>query len=198
MAEADAFEAALGALDRKERTAHELAAWLKGRGFGLDEIEAALRRLFETEVLDDERFARRYAEDKRELSGWGRGADPRGSRWRAASRSTRSRRSSRRIPTATSSTAPAEILDPPRAARSTTTPTGSARSSTSPAGATTTRSPTRRCEAPDAAHARVRATSSQARARPLARSAARDYDAWSDRRSRDDANDQLFHAFDDY
>ena len=37
----------------------------------MDEIEAALRRLFETEVLDDERFARRYAEDKRELSGWG-------------------------------------------------------------------------------------------------------------------------------
>jgi regulatory protein len=71
MAEADAFEAALGALDRKERTAHELALWLKGRGFAMDEIEAALRRLFETEVLDDERFARRYAEDKRDLSGWG-------------------------------------------------------------------------------------------------------------------------------
>jgi len=71
MAEADAFEAALGALDRKERTAHELALWLRGRGFAMDEIETALVRLFETEVLDDERFARRYAEDKRELSGWG-------------------------------------------------------------------------------------------------------------------------------
>jgi regulatory protein len=71
MAEADAFEAALGALDRKERTAHELALWLKGHGFAMDEIEAALRRLFEIEALDDERFARRYAEDKRDLSGWG-------------------------------------------------------------------------------------------------------------------------------
>jgi len=71
MRESDAFEAALGALDRKERTAHELALWLKGRGFGMGEIEDALKRLFETEVLDDERFARRYAEDKRELSGWG-------------------------------------------------------------------------------------------------------------------------------
>ena len=71
MAETDAFEAALGALERKERTAHELARWLKGRGFGMEEIETALRRLFETEVLDDERFARRYAEDKRDLSGWG-------------------------------------------------------------------------------------------------------------------------------
>jgi regulatory protein len=67
----NAFEAALAALDRKERTAHELALWLKGRGFASAEIEAALKRLFETEVLDDERFARRYAEDKRELSGWG-------------------------------------------------------------------------------------------------------------------------------
>src|SRR3954449_35581 len=71
MAERDAFEAALAALDRKERTAHELALWLKRRDFDLEEIEAALRRLFEAGVLDDERFARRFAEDKRELSGWG-------------------------------------------------------------------------------------------------------------------------------
>ena len=28
-------------------------------------------RLIEAEVLDDEKFARRYAEDKRELRGWG-------------------------------------------------------------------------------------------------------------------------------
>jgi regulatory protein len=71
MAERDAFEAALAALDRKERTAHELALWLKRRDFDLEEIEAALRRMFEAGVLDDERFARRFAEDKRELSGWG-------------------------------------------------------------------------------------------------------------------------------
>ena len=71
MFQRDAFEAALGALDRKERTSHELALWLKSRGFALDEIEDALRRLFETGVLDDERFARRYAEDKRELARWG-------------------------------------------------------------------------------------------------------------------------------
>jgi regulatory protein len=71
MPERDAFEAALAALDRKERTAHEVALWLKRRGFGLDEIEAALQRLFEAGILDDERFARRYAEDKRDLSGWG-------------------------------------------------------------------------------------------------------------------------------
>ena len=67
----DPFEAALAALDRKERTAHELALWLKRRGFDLDEIEPALRRLFEAGALDDERFARRFADDKRDLSGWG-------------------------------------------------------------------------------------------------------------------------------
>ena len=30
-----------------------------------------ISRLLESELLDDERFARRFAEDKRELSGWG-------------------------------------------------------------------------------------------------------------------------------
>jgi regulatory protein len=71
VAERDAFEAALAALDCKDRTAHELALWLKRRDFALHEIEAALRRLLEAGMLDDERFARRFAEDKRELSGWG-------------------------------------------------------------------------------------------------------------------------------
>jgi regulatory protein len=71
MASEDALEAALGALDRKERTARELASWLEGRGFGRDEIDEVLERLFDAEVLNDERFARHYAEDKRELSGWG-------------------------------------------------------------------------------------------------------------------------------
>ena len=36
-----------------------------------EEIEAAVARLTEIGELDDERFARRYAEDKRELRGWG-------------------------------------------------------------------------------------------------------------------------------
>ena len=71
MVERDAFEAALAALQRKERTAQEVGLWLKRHGFELDEIELALQRLFESGVLDDERFARRYADDKREISGWG-------------------------------------------------------------------------------------------------------------------------------
>ena len=67
----DAFEAALGALRRRERTTGELTAWLRERGHAEDEIATAVNRLVAANELDDERFARRYAEDKRELRGWG-------------------------------------------------------------------------------------------------------------------------------
>jgi regulatory protein len=67
----DALEAAIGALRRRERTSAELAAWLRHRGHTDEEIGAALGRLSAAGELDDERFARRYAEDKRELRGWG-------------------------------------------------------------------------------------------------------------------------------
>lgn len=67
----DAFEAALVALRRKEHATAELVAWLQKRGYGSEEVEAAIVRLTEIGGLDDERFASRYAEDKRELRGWG-------------------------------------------------------------------------------------------------------------------------------
>jgi regulatory protein len=67
----DASEVGLAALRRKERAVAELCAWLAARGYGPKEIEAAIERLTEAGELDDERFARRYAEDKRELRGWG-------------------------------------------------------------------------------------------------------------------------------
>jgi regulatory protein len=67
----DAFQVALAGLRRKERTSAELTAWLERRGYGAEEIEAAVGHLTEARELDDERFARRYAEDKRELRGWG-------------------------------------------------------------------------------------------------------------------------------
>jgi regulatory protein len=38
-----------------------------------DEIEAALAELIELGYLDDTRFARLFAQDKRELDGWGSG-----------------------------------------------------------------------------------------------------------------------------
>jgi regulatory protein len=67
----DAYALALQALGRKERTEAELADWL--REHGVEEIEVAevVGRLIESGGLDDERFARRFAEDKRELAGWG-------------------------------------------------------------------------------------------------------------------------------
>ncbi len=68
---ADAFERALEALSHRERTCAELATWLAERGFEPADVEAALERLIEAGAIDDERFAARFAEDKRELRGWG-------------------------------------------------------------------------------------------------------------------------------
>ena len=65
------LELAVGALGRRERSRAELEGWLRRRGVDNDEIEATLVRLEELGELDDARFARRYAEDKRELAGWG-------------------------------------------------------------------------------------------------------------------------------
>ena len=67
----DAFEAGLSALRVKERTTAELAALLERRGYRAQDVADALSRLAEAGELDDARFARRYAEDKRELRGWG-------------------------------------------------------------------------------------------------------------------------------
>jgi len=68
---ADAFDVALAALRRKERATGELADWLRRRGYGDGEVDATVARLIEAGELDDERFARGYAEDKRSLRGWG-------------------------------------------------------------------------------------------------------------------------------
>jgi regulatory protein len=67
----DAFEAALGALNRRDRTVAELVAWLEEREYGAEEIEDAVERLIEAGGLDDARYARIFAEDKRALAGWG-------------------------------------------------------------------------------------------------------------------------------
>jgi regulatory protein len=62
---------ALSALNRKERTVAEMGSWLRARGVGTDEVEEVVDRLVSTGVLDDNRYARRYAEDKRMLKRWG-------------------------------------------------------------------------------------------------------------------------------
>ena len=56
---------------RRERSRAELGEWLARRGFDEEERAAALDRLEQVGELDDASFSRRYAEDKRELSGWG-------------------------------------------------------------------------------------------------------------------------------
>ena len=66
-----AFEAALAELRRKELTTAEVAARLERRGYGAVEVEGAIERLTEADELDDRRFAQCYADDKRELRGWG-------------------------------------------------------------------------------------------------------------------------------
>jgi regulatory protein len=66
-----AFVLALRALNRRERTTAELAAWLGARDFEPAAVEAVIERLVATGGLDDARFARVYAEDKRALDGWG-------------------------------------------------------------------------------------------------------------------------------
>jgi regulatory protein len=65
------YELALRALSYKERTESELRAWLAEREVAEAEIEEVIALLMEAGAIDDASFARRYAEDKRTLAGWG-------------------------------------------------------------------------------------------------------------------------------
>jgi regulatory protein len=67
----DPYELALKALSYKERTESELRTWLAERDVAEVEIEEVIARLMEAGAIDDAGFARRYAEDKRTLAGWG-------------------------------------------------------------------------------------------------------------------------------
>jgi regulatory protein len=62
---------ALRALSQKERTVAEMGSWLRARGIADSESSEVIDELVSTGVLDDERYARQYAEDKRSLKGWG-------------------------------------------------------------------------------------------------------------------------------
>ena len=62
---------ALQALGHKERTEGELAEWLRDRGVEEAELEDVLVRLLDSGGLDDADFAKQFAEDKRQLKGWG-------------------------------------------------------------------------------------------------------------------------------
>jgi regulatory protein len=52
-----AMEAALGSLARRERSAAEMRAYLRRKGYGADEIPGVLARLHELGYLDDARYA---------------------------------------------------------------------------------------------------------------------------------------------
>lgn len=69
--EREPLEAALRALNHRERSVAELARWLDERGYAAADVEASISELLELGALDDERFARVFSEDKRTLQGWG-------------------------------------------------------------------------------------------------------------------------------
>jgi regulatory protein len=59
-------------LNRRDRTEAEMRAHLESKGLDSGAIERAIATLHEQGYLDDARFARLFAQDKRELEGWGR------------------------------------------------------------------------------------------------------------------------------
>jgi regulatory protein len=59
------------ALATRERTVAELRSWLEQKRVDPADIEAAVAELTAAGLLDDARYARRFAEDKRELQRWG-------------------------------------------------------------------------------------------------------------------------------
>lgn len=68
----DALQLALRFLNRRERTVAEVRARLERAELPAEEVEPVLCELVELGYLDDARYARVFAEDKRNLEGWGR------------------------------------------------------------------------------------------------------------------------------
>lgn len=59
------------ALNRRDRTVAELARMLAAKRVEPGEIEAVVAELVESGYLDDARYARQFADDRRRLDGWG-------------------------------------------------------------------------------------------------------------------------------
>jgi regulatory protein len=68
---ARALRLAYGYLDRREHTTSELRGYLARKGFDAATTERAVEALIEGGTLDDDRFARLFTADKRELEHWG-------------------------------------------------------------------------------------------------------------------------------
>ena len=67
----DALGLAFRYLSSRERTEAEVRARLQRAGCGVSEIDDAVEELQTLGQLDDARFARLFAQDRRELDGWG-------------------------------------------------------------------------------------------------------------------------------
>ena len=66
-----ARDVAWAALNRRERTVAEMARLLAGKRVEPALIDAIVGELCEQGYLDDARYARRFAEDRRRLDAWG-------------------------------------------------------------------------------------------------------------------------------
>lgn len=66
-----AIELAFRYLGRRDRTAREVRRKLESAGVAEPTIDAALRSLEDQGYVDDARYAQRFAEDRRNLDGWG-------------------------------------------------------------------------------------------------------------------------------
>src|SRR4051794_21553718 len=66
-----AIQLAHRAVGRRERTVAELRALLERKRVEPEAIDEAVAELRQAGLLDDARYARRFAEDKRELDRWG-------------------------------------------------------------------------------------------------------------------------------
>jgi regulatory protein len=65
------LELAYRYLNRRDRTEGEVRKHLAGKGVEPDAVEGAIETLREQGYVDDARYARLFAEDKRALEGWG-------------------------------------------------------------------------------------------------------------------------------
>jgi regulatory protein len=68
---AHALELAYRHLNRRDRTTAQLRRHLASRGVPEPAVEAAVETLVRQGCLDDARYARTFAEDRRALDGWG-------------------------------------------------------------------------------------------------------------------------------
>jgi regulatory protein len=71
VSDARAVELAYRYLGRRDRTVAEVRKHLAAKDCGEDAIDAAVAELAGAGYLDDARYAQRFAEDRRELDGWG-------------------------------------------------------------------------------------------------------------------------------